>query len=118
MRQFIGILLIAFAVYTPVSIFVNIPPFDTDKVLYTYYVSVDKPENDISNIPNLIYPTPSKGKELVRTSIPVQDPAYYNLIYDYSEYDTTGNSWWLPSIFIMVGCFIFGVIALAGKSEH
>jgi len=111
MRKLIAVLLILIGIYSPISLFVNIPPFDTDKVLYTYRQIEDTQANSIYNIKGLVYPEKQKPLE-VKTTIIIDNPAEYGLVYDGESPYTDGGNWFFPSWAVCVVGISGGMILL------
>ncbi len=109
----IGIILILFVIYTPISLFNNIPPFGADvKDVYVY-----------DSIPLVLNELPDdiEIKEIgnsgvkIRTYNQIQNPEYYGLELNKKTREYESNFWYYPAMVIAALCFSVGLRFIVHK---
>ncbi len=109
--RILGVCLLVFAVFTPISLWGLHPPFGRGaETIWTYqYIS----EDPLYSIPGLVYPDP-EDERIVRTKIEIEDPEIYNLeLITSRSIPTTG--WVLGTIPIEVFCILMGIYLVRNR---
>ena len=110
MKKLIGILLLLFAVYTPISLFgSNLPPFSTDKDLYVYHPAPTL----LNGLPESVnVKSISTYGMRVETYNQIPNPEDYGLELKEETKDFMGNIWYYPTLVIFVVCIFGGIFCL------
>lgn len=108
-RVFLAMLCFMLAVYAPVSLFVNIPPFDTNEILYVYE-PIPEPDN-IFSLPDVRAAFKQGG--IVKSTSPIENPEYYQYRFKRTEVNYIRNPWFGGTIPIFVVGVLFGAFVLS-----
>ena len=111
--KILGIFLLLFAVYTPISLFANIPPFSTDKEAYIYD-SIPLLLNELPESVDVKEISEFGSRVITRNEIP--NPEYYGLELTRKSH-AEANLWYYPTIFIFFACIIGGIFLIVRKAK-
>jgi len=114
MEKIIGIILLAFAVFTPISLFSGLPPFGTDQITIWTYQRIS--EDPIYNLPGLVYPKPEE-ENIVKAEVKIESPEDYRLQLIREEKVPT-DGWFFGTMPIMVGCLVSGIYLICWRKEE
>ncbi len=112
----IGVLLLLFAIYIPISLFGSLSPFGSEnRDLYVYEF-----------IPSLLNELPGsiELKDISNTGVTVssygqiQDPEYYGLELTRKTMDYEDNFWYYPTVGIFILCFTCGVVLISAGATR
>ena len=109
MRKLLGILLILFAIYTPFSLFLNIPPFNTNEERFEYQSTYTA-----NLVPFQIYP--EIDSKIVITSRKLDNPEQFSLTFIRSKPDISNSPWYYITPVLFVASIVSGLSLLLYKS--